>query len=71
MPFRVPREAIEVVAVPAAVSALGTIWIQACAWRRLPPPPRARAHESLRWPLGAAVALLLLFQLILRRGIAF
>ncbi|HET9329409.1 MAG TPA: hypothetical protein VFO23_02700 [Steroidobacteraceae bacterium] len=71
VPYRVPREAIEVLAVPAVVSVLGTIWIQACAWRRLPPLPRAGARESLRWPLGATVALLLLFQLILRRGIAF
>ena len=71
VPYRVPRETIEVLAVPAVVSVLGTIWIQACAWRRLPQPPRAGPRESLRWPLGAAVALLLLFQLILRRGIAF
>jgi hypothetical protein len=71
VPYRVPRETIEVLAVPAVVSILGTIWIQACAWRRLPPAARAGARESVRWPLGAAVALLLLFQLFLRRGIAF
>jgi len=70
VPYRVPRETIEVLAVPAVVSVLGTIWIQACAWRRLPPPPRAGPRESLRWPLGAAVALLLVFQLVPRRGIA-
>ena len=71
VPYRVPREAIEVLAVPAVVSLLGTIWIQACAWRRLAASPHAGARESLRWPLAAAVALLLVFQLILRRGIAF
>ena len=71
VPYRVPRESIEVLAVPAVVSVLGTVWIQVCAWRRLPQPPHAGARESLRWPLAAAVALLLLFQVILRRGIAF
>ncbi|HYM28655.1 MAG TPA: hypothetical protein VET66_10920 [Steroidobacteraceae bacterium] len=71
VPYRVPRETIEVLAVPAVVSVLGTVWIQACAWRHLPPPPYAGARESLRWPLAAAVALLVLFQLLLRRGLAF
>ena len=71
VPYRVPREAIEVLAVPAVVSLLGTIWIQACAWRCTAASPHAGARESLRWPLAAAVALLLVFQLILRRGIAF
>jgi len=70
VPYRVPREAIEVLAVPAVVSLLGTIWIQACAWRPIPAPPHGGARESLRWPLAAAVALLLVFQLVLRRGIA-
>ena len=71
VPYRVPREAVEVLAVPAVVSLLGTIWIQACAWAAVAARPHADARESLRWPLGAAVALLLVFQLILRRGIPF
>lgn len=71
VPYRVPRGAVEVLAVPAVVSLLGTIWIQAWAWHRTPAPPHGRARESLRWPVGVAVALLVVFQLILRRGIAF
>ena len=31
--FRIPRELIEVLAVPAVVSVIGTVWVQACAWR--------------------------------------
>jgi hypothetical protein len=72
VPFRVPREWIEVVIVPVAVVLAGVPWMQAGAWRAAPPagiaPPRPAA------PLGLVVALavlLAIFQLVLRRGIPF
>ena len=71
VPFRVPREWIEVVIVPVAVVLAGVPWMQAGAWRATPAaiaPPRPAA------PFGLAIALavlLAIFQLVLRRGIPF
>lgn len=70
--FRVPREWIEVVLAPVVVSAIGVAWMQAGAWRiddvKIADGSRA---SSLAYPLGAVVILLLVFQLVLRPGIAF
>lgn len=70
--FRVPREWIEVLAVPLIATIPGILLIQAFAWRaksttgaRLAPPP------SLSWPLAAVLGLLAIFQVILRPGIPF
>lgn len=71
VPFRIPRELVEVVAVPTVVSVAGIVWVQAGGWRAGEARARARAHESAVYPLAAVLALLLLFQLVLRRGIAF
>lgn len=71
VPFRVPREWIEVVIVPVAVVLAGVPWMQAGAWRATPaavPPPRSAT------PFGLVIALavlLAIFQLVLRRGIPF
>jgi hypothetical protein len=72
IPFRVPRELLEVVLVPLLVILPGLPWIQAGAWR----VRKARTHgaataPSLAYPLAAAVALLLFFQLVLRPGVPF
>lgn len=72
LPFRVPRETIEVVIVPAVVTVVGIVWIQAGAWRA----GGAKAGGgsgvgSIAYPLGAVVLLLLAFQLLLRPGIRF
>jgi hypothetical protein len=71
IPFRVPRELIEVVAPPLVVNLVGALWIQALAWggraARAPDP----VELSIAYPLAALTALLLLCQLFLRRGIAF
>jgi hypothetical protein len=71
VPFRVPRDPVEVLVVPLVVSCVGIAWIQAGAWR----VDDARASGSriggIGWIAAAAVALLLVFQLVLRPGIAF
>jgi hypothetical protein len=72
LPFRVPREWLEVVFLPLVVFVTGIPWIQAGAWRlrEVVPRPLSRAF-ALAYPLAAAVALLLVFQLVLRPGIRF
>jgi len=69
--FRIPRELIEVLAVPAVVSVIGTVWVQACAWRETAVRSPREAQPPLGYLVAAAIALLLVFQLVLRRGIAF
>jgi hypothetical protein len=72
IPFRVPRELIEVLVVPLLVLLCGIPWIQAGAWRvqeiRATGTPTA---PSLAYLFAAVVGLLLLFQLVLRPGIRF
>ena len=72
IPFRIPRELIEVLAPPLVVTVIGVAWMQAGAWRihDALPDPHARS-VSLFYPLGALFALLLVFQIILRPGIRF
>jgi hypothetical protein len=72
LPFRVPREWIEVMFLPVVVAGVGMFWIQSGAWRlgtvKAAGLPVA---VSLAYPLVAAIALLLVFQLLLRPGIPF
>jgi hypothetical protein len=72
IPFRVPREWIEVVMVPVVVTVIGIAWLQAGAWR----VSGVRTGDSSRagpiiYPLGALLVLLLVFQLLLRPGVRF
>jgi len=72
VPFRVPREWIEVLMVPVVVTVVGVVWLQAGAWRQA----HSVVGTGLRsWPiagtLAAVLALLAVFQLMLRPGIAF
>lgn len=72
LPFRVPRELVEVLLVPLLVMLCGVPWIQAGAWRvRGIRPGGAATAPSLAYPLAAVVGLLLIFQLVLRPGIHF
>ena len=64
--------------VPAVISLVGALWVQAAAWRGgvvsvrpVTAPPAASGGAPIAVPLAALVALLLFFQLVLRRGIAF
>lgn len=70
IPFRLPREALEVFAPPLAVTVVGMLWMQAAAWR-LRHVERAALEPpgSLLRPLELLIALLLVFQLLLRPGI--
>lgn len=72
IPFRVPRELVEVVLVPLLVILPGIPWVQAAAWRvRETRTQVASTAPSVGYPLAAAIALLLFFQLVLRPGVAF
>jgi hypothetical protein len=72
IPFRVPRNWIEVALVPVVVTCIGIIWMQAAAGliRNASASGDSRNMSVAR--LAAAVAvLLLMFQLVLRPGIHF
>ncbi|MDI9240262.1 hypothetical protein QLQ15_15235 [Lysobacter sp. LF1] len=71
IPFRVPREAIEVVLLPVLVGVIGVPWMLAGAWRVRDARACGRQTDSFVLPLLAAIALLLVFQLLLRPGIDF
>jgi len=71
LPFRVPRDWIEVVMVPAVVTVIGIAWIQAGAWRMEGVQAAGSRNASIAWPLLAVVLLLLVFQVVLRPGIHF
>ena len=72
VPFRVPREWLEVLFLPLVVVAAGIPWMQAGAWRlRAIEPAVSRPAVSLVYPLVATLALLLVFQLVLRPGVDF
>lgn len=72
LPFRIPREPIEVVLLPVLVSVTGIAWIQAGAWRIRTVQASGRASDlRIAVPAGAVVLLLLVFQWVLRPGIAF
>lgn len=71
VPFRVPRELIEVVLLPVLVMLVGVPWMLAGAWRVRDAVPSGRRVESFVLPLLAAIALLLVFQLLLRPGVEF
>ena len=72
IPFRIPRNMTEVLLPPAVVMIIGIVWAQAGAWWVAPAEGPARVRvESIGYPLAAVVGLLLVFQLVLRRGIPF
>jgi hypothetical protein len=70
--FRVPRNWVEVVAVPVVVTLIGVSWIQAGAWA----VDGVKASgilkpKSMVYACSALLILLLVFQFILRPGIRF
>jgi hypothetical protein len=72
IPFRIPREFVEVVVVPAVVTVTGLAWLQAGAWRVSGVKPSGGTGcGSIAYPLTALLILLIAFQLILRPGIRF
>jgi hypothetical protein len=72
IPFRVPRELIEVLLMPVVVTISGIVWIQAGAWCVDDVSAKGgKTAVSLAYPLLALLALLFLFQVVLRPGVAF
>jgi hypothetical protein len=72
IPFRVPREWVEVVMLPVVVTVIGIAWLQAGAWRVSGVTTANRSGPgSIAYPLGALLLLLLVFQLLLRQGVRF
>jgi len=72
LPFRVPGSLDQVAILPVVVTLLAVAWIQAGAWRARP----LQAADGLRppslvIPLAALAVNLLVFQLVLRPGVAF
>jgi len=71
VPFRVPRDMIEVTVFPTIVMLFGAIWILIGGALSSTAPRPAHPAPSLAVPLAALIVLLLVFQLVLRPGIAF
>jgi hypothetical protein len=71
VPFRVPRELVEVVVLPAVVSVIGIAWIQAGAWRVDDAKVDIAPRGAMAWPATALLLLFLFFQFVLRPGIRF
>jgi hypothetical protein len=72
IPFRVPRNWIEVVAVPVVVTVVGIAWMQAGAWAvEGAQATGALSSKSIAYACSALLILLLVFQLALRPGIRF
>jgi hypothetical protein len=70
IPFRIPREWVEVLAPPLVVTAIGIPWMQAAAWCVHGIVPATVAPlRSPRIPLMWLLGMLLVFQLLLRPGI--
>ena len=69
--FRIPREWVEVVIPTIAVPLIGLIWVQTNAWRMPVAARPAEPSPGLAIPFMLVLALLALFQLVLRPGIAF
>lgn len=73
IPFRVPRNWVEVALVPVVVTLIGVGWLQAAAWRTHDSAPRGGTltGKALAELLGVLVLVLLVFQLVLRPGVRF
>jgi hypothetical protein len=72
IPFRMPRNWIEVVAVPVVVTMIGTAWIQAGAWAVSGVKASGTlGARSIAYAVAALLLILLVFQLVLRPGVRF
>lgn len=72
IPFRMPRNWIEVVAVPVVVTGVGITWIQAGAWAVADVKASGNlGAKSIIYASSALLILLLIFQFVLRPGIRF
>lgn len=71
IPFRIPREPVEVVLIPLVVHLIGLGWLTLGLAVKRPDGGDAATAPAVTMPLAALAALLAFFQLVLRPGIAF
>jgi hypothetical protein len=72
IPFRVPRNWVEVVAVPVVVTVIGIAWIQAGAWAAVGEKASGTLNSrSIAYAFSTLLILLLVFQFVLRPGVRF
>jgi hypothetical protein len=71
VPFREPRNIMEVALVPLIFNLFGMIWVLASAWRAPVGSRTDRTPFAIAGTIIALLALLALFQIVLRPGIAF
>jgi hypothetical protein len=72
IPFRIPRNWVEVLAVPVVVTVIGIAWIQAGAWAAVGKKASGTlSSRSIAYAVSALLILLLVFQLVLRPGVRF
>lgn len=70
IPFRIPREPVEVVLIPLVVHLIGLGWL-AVGWHFRRETSPAYTAPTIAGPLAALIALIALFQLVLRPGVSF
>lgn len=71
IPYREPRNIVEVLLIPVIVTVSGLIWIQASAWTGPRAENTTRETPNLLYPVAALAAVLVVFQFVLRPGIQF
>lgn len=72
LPFRVPRETVEVIGPPIVVAIAGVSWMQTGAWIRRDNLSLGDAIRTIAWPIVVALLVTFaLFHLVLARGIHF
>jgi hypothetical protein len=72
IPYRVPRNWVEVVAVPVVVTVIGIAWIQAGAWGVSQVKASGTlSTRSIAYAFSSLLILLLVFQFVLRPGVRF
>lgn len=72
IPFRLPRDLIEVLAPPLLVAIAGLPWMQAGAWLQRRPSHAFEPISAISWRAVAALLVLFaFFHVILARGIRF
>lgn len=71
IPFREPRDRVEVLLLPLIVMTSGMLWVQIGAWFTRPAAETERPAPALAIPFAALLIVLAIFQLVLRPGIRF
>ena len=71
VPFRLPRNSVELVIFPTVLMVFGALWVMAgTIFSPAVASQAARSRPSLLVPVAALAAVLAFFQVVLRPGIA-